>query len=64
LHGCTNDDVLWAALFVLAVLVRDSSAVFGRASAALAQAGILQVNRDGQGCWQQAAECAFHCSML
>eukprot|EP00775_Hariotina_reticulata_P013734 gene13734-13855_t len=43
LHGCTNDDVLWAALFVLAVLVRDSSAVFGHASAALAQAGILQV---------------------
>lgn len=43
-HGTSNDDVLWAALFVLAVLVRDNSAVFDRATSALANAGTLKVN--------------------
>lgn len=42
-HGTSNDDVLWAALFVLAVLVRDNSSVFDRATAALAHAGVLKV---------------------
>ncbi|WIA29098.1 hypothetical protein OEZ86_011609 [Tetradesmus obliquus] len=42
-HGTSNDDVLWAALFVLAVLVRDNSCVFERAKGALAWAGVLRV---------------------
>eukprot|EP00878_Enallax_costatus_P017981 GHUV01018907.1.p2 GENE.GHUV01018907.1~~GHUV01018907.1.p2 ORF type:complete len:240 (+),score=114.87 GHUV01018907.1:1031-1750(+) len=42
-HGTSNDDVLWAALFVLAVLVRDNSCVFGRATAVLAHVGVLKV---------------------
>jgi hypothetical protein len=42
-HGAGSDDVLWAALFVLAVLIRDSSAVFGPAAAAVARAGGLEV---------------------
>jgi hypothetical protein len=43
-HGTSNDDVLWAALFVLAVLVRDNSCVFDRAKGALAWAGVLRVS--------------------
>jgi hypothetical protein len=43
-HGTSNDDVLWAALFVLAVLVRDSSCVFERAKGALAWAGVMRVS--------------------
>lgn len=42
-HGTGNDDVLWAALFTLAVLVRDDSVVFGRAASALVSAGIFKV---------------------
>ncbi|KAF6266720.1 hypothetical protein COO60DRAFT_10327 [Scenedesmus sp. NREL 46B-D3] len=42
-HGTSNDDVLWAALFVLAVLVRDNSCVFERAKGALAWAGVMRV---------------------
>lgn len=48
LHGNSNDDVLWAALFVLAVLVRDNSCVFERAKAALAWAGVLRVSKQQQ----------------
>jgi len=47
--GGGNDDVLWAALFVLAVLVRDNSAVFGSAAAAVARAGGLEVCSAGVG---------------
>lgn len=47
-HGTSNDDVLWAALFVLAVLVRDNSCVFERAKGALAWAGVLRVRRHGE----------------
>jgi hypothetical protein len=43
-HGTSNDDVLWAALFVLAVLVRDNSCVFERAKGALAWAGVMRVS--------------------
>eukprot|EP00879_Flechtneria_rotunda_P004794 GHRR01005066.1.p1 GENE.GHRR01005066.1~~GHRR01005066.1.p1 ORF type:complete len:626 (+),score=240.90 GHRR01005066.1:617-2494(+) len=43
LHAAVSDDVLWAALFVLAVLARDTSCVFSRASSALAWAGVLRV---------------------
>jgi hypothetical protein len=42
-HGCSDDDVLWAALFLLAVLVRDNSTVFSRAKLALVRAGVLPV---------------------
>lgn len=42
-HGVGNDDVLWAALFTLAVLVRDDSVVFARAASALVSAGIFKV---------------------
>jgi hypothetical protein len=42
-YGGANDDVLWAALFVLAVLIRDSSSVFASAAAAVARAGGLEV---------------------
>lgn len=47
-HGTSNDDVLWAALFLLAVLVRDNSSVFGWATRALAHAGVLKVSS-----WEQ-----------
>jgi len=43
-HGTVNDDVLWAALFTLAVLVRDDSAVFNRAASALVAAGVFRVS--------------------
>lgn len=43
-HGTLNDDVLWAALFTLAVLVRDDSAVFNRAASALVAAGVFRVS--------------------
>jgi hypothetical protein len=42
-HGIGNDDVLWAVLFMLAVLVRDDSVVYGRASNALIGAGVFKV---------------------
>ncbi|GBF89177.1 hypothetical protein Rsub_01894 [Raphidocelis subcapitata] len=42
-YGGANDDVLWAALFVLAVLIRDSSSVFASAAAAVARAGGLEI---------------------
>jgi hypothetical protein len=42
-HGIGNDDVLWAVLFMLAVLVRDDSVVYGRASQALIGAGVFKV---------------------
>lgn len=29
-YGASNDDVLWAALFALAILVRESSSLYGR----------------------------------
>jgi hypothetical protein len=53
-HGTDNDDVLWAALFTLAVLVRDDSVVFGRAASALVAAGAFRVrgphrNQGGRG---------------
>lgn len=53
-HGTGNDDVLWAALFTLAVLVRDDSVVFARAASALVSAGIFKV----RGLWLQGShEC-------
>lgn len=42
-HGTGNDDVLWAALFTLAVLVRDDSVVFARAASVLVAAGVFKV---------------------
>lgn len=42
-HGTLNDDVLWAALFMLAVMVRDDSVVFARAASALVCAGVFKV---------------------
>lgn len=58
-HGTSNDDVLWAALFVLAVLVRDNSCVFGRAAGALARAGVLKVSTQlsAGGCTSGMAAC-------
>ena len=50
-HGTSNDDVLWAALFVLAVLVRDNSCVFAQATVALVRAGVLRVSYR-QLCWE------------
>jgi hypothetical protein len=46
-HGGANDDVLWAALFVLAVLVRESSSVFEPAAAAVAAVRGLEVRGRG-----------------
>lgn len=46
-YGGANDDVLWAALFVLAVLVRDGSSVLGSAAGAVARAGGLEVRCGG-----------------
>ena len=51
-HGTVNDDVLWAALFTLAVLVRDDSAVFGRAASALVAAGVFKVGTHVLTCWR------------
>jgi hypothetical protein len=64
-YGGDSDDVLWAALFVLAVLIRDNSAVFGAAAVAVARAGGLQVRRcrgARRGACVQATACAFVCS--
>ena len=41
--GSVNDDVLWAALFVLAVLVRDSSTLHERTTRAIAGSNIVEV---------------------
>jgi hypothetical protein len=41
--GSINDDVLWAALFVLAVLVRDSSTLHQKTTQAIAASHIVEV---------------------
>lgn len=53
-HGTGNDDVLWAALFTLAVLVRDDSVVYARAASALVSAGVFKVGAMHKG-WVYSA---------
>lgn len=50
-YGGASDDVLWAALFVLAVLVRDSSSIYPRALGAVARAGVLPVLRENMAAY-------------
>lgn len=54
--GSGNDDVLWAALFVLAVLVKDTSAMYGRATVAVARSGLLAVLDDTVSSYKQRHE--------
>jgi hypothetical protein len=76
-HGTDSDDVLWAALFTLAVLVRDESVVLTRAASALVAAGVFKVCRRRGGalppaaCWQtgyggsrEACKTGTHGSLL
>jgi hypothetical protein len=58
-HGIGNDDVLWAVLFMLAVLVRDDSVVYGRASQALIGAGVFKVRWLVLPSVQHAAGCGM-----
>ena len=43
LHGNSQEEVLWAALFSLAVLVKEGSRPFQPATRALLKAGMLQL---------------------
>ena len=43
LHGSSQEEVLWAALFSLAVLVKEGSRPFQPATRALLKAGMLQL---------------------
>lgn len=45
-YGADNEDILWAGLFVLAVLVRDGSPVYASATHSVSRAGLLAVLQD------------------
>jgi hypothetical protein len=63
-HGSSSDDVLWAALFVLAVLVRDNSCIFDRAKMALAWAGVLRVRSGLFFVFAGLSNCCCCCCIL